>query len=280
MSSSSSAAGQSWFLTSEEVLLTTEVVALLPLIVFHAIRLWKLRQDLRRTHWLPYFHILSLLALLSLLPTVLWFVVCLYGNFEMKLCSADSDVNVVIFQDVIFGIMNFGNFCINALFAVLGYFARKELVVYRNGPGTWRQQSGRFKILALVLIALGGLYFVNYNDSTFSPEWNVMIIGSTASCILTLVTASISTAQVGILARTIRYPQRVFPFVSTKFLFAVTLLFPLGAVLGASEYFHPFSLDGAVAWLDAVCFVTYNYLLAWAFRRPETQFQTPLLGPI
>lgn len=92
---------------------------------YHGLQLWKAWRALHRPDLIVIFHCLSLAGFLLQVPAQLWQFGCTLHHDNEPICSQGTTTGDVAFQDVLGAFLNLANFSLNALYAVLGYFARK-----------------------------------------------------------------------------------------------------------------------------------------------------------
>ena len=127
-----------WYPISVIVVSASQIVLLLPLVGFHALRTWQIwRLGRPCTDWLTQFHFLSLVALVSFVPYCAWRIFCI----NPINCTTESLHPAALYTVVAFD--NLGLFCLNALVVLLGYVTRKEIVYAKHGPSPRKESQLR-----------------------------------------------------------------------------------------------------------------------------------------
>jgi hypothetical protein len=262
---------------------STEIALLVCLSCYHGLSL----NRLPNWSWslVPVFHLLFLIGFLGVPPAQCMDLAC-FADERMAICEnwSTSNVGLSVAQVLIMTVCNVGLVSINANFAMIGYSARKEIVYARRGPIRWRSSRKAMRVFSISLAAMGLLFFLNFSPFLTLSQTNWC---ETASCVIVwigvlvrIVTVGTATVQVGILACTLNYSQRVLPFMNTRLLLLAMLTCTVHFLLQACA-FMPNVLDNEVAqvplaWLQVLCGTTSYTLLAYLFRHAKDE-TTPLL---
>jgi len=273
LSSSSSSGSQRESATSIgwKALAYAAFVLPIPLVIYHvfrAVKIWRLGY---RKGFLVYLHTLFAIAFVSLFFYGFHELGCTWAFLKDLdfICGPESGYWTAF-------VYNLSTFCINAVYALLGYYCRKELVFAKHGEIRWLSGHRFITAMTAALIAAGLVNFAVYNEYAAASWMGVLNY-------FPIVTACGSLVQIFILAATLNFSQRVMPFLSTKKLFAVAFLYLFGNLLGLSLSFpHYYPRGGKAAFeiissAEIVCLNVSYYWLTWLFRGlPQT---APELDP-
>ena len=243
---------------------------------------WSLGKLGFRWTLLPAFHTLSLIGFLATLPAQCVDLSCFVADSAICGNWSSVDANTMAAQVAVMSIYNLGFLALNTNFAMIAFFARKEIVYVRHGPSRWRSSRKPIGVFCLTLAALGLLFFLNYSSHLGLTQsgWLKSDAGIVIwiGVLVRIATVGAAIVQVAILTCTLHYSQRVLPFMNTRLLLLALLLAAAHAVLQAVSLL-PFALAAQVplAWLGTLCAMSGNSLLAYLFRDGRDDASMPLL---
>jgi len=259
-SSSVSPTEPSWFWICYEAAVATNILLTALITAFHAYRLVALWGLLRARHWLLLFHLLMFIGYFSLLPYLIWSLACAFDRYQWQICASNSPLPILLMT-----VHNLGYFFLNAVYALLGFHARKEIIYARDGPSRWAAGHNAMTALTTIFIVLGLLFFLQ----PLHPA--ALTTGNNIFAWTGVATTLASTITVGVLTCTLKFSQRVLPFMSTKLLLlSVFLAFAsfLAQAVGAIPEFSIYTLlQVCLVWAEVLTFQLSSFLLAYLFRR-------------
>src|SRR3989338_4503256 len=238
MASSSEELNSIWYWINNLLAFSLNALLTLLLVIYHLHRLFILRRELPKPpwkHWLFQFHFLLFVGYLASLPLLIFAIGCASNrsSWSGRFCSDDSGSaapNALVLA--LSTLSNLGSFCLNACYAVIGFYARKEIVLARDGPRRWNATYRAPAALAILLALSGFLFFLSVAAGG-KLTWSAIQIVSWIGKCVPVATTLASTITVGILTSTLKYSQRVLPFMPTKLLLVALLLALVNAVVMA-----------------------------------------------
>ena len=246
------------------------VASLGPLLVYHVVRMSKMGYQ-RTFHF--NFHLLFFIAIGCAMLSDVLYIACYW--------SADSYCFRPSYHYTIKAIKNTTGACLNALFAILGYYCWKEYSVAKHGPWRWEQRTHKSKWLARVFIVAGFLNYAEYQDLNPRGELWYYILADLVLLLRTVVMVG-TLVQITYLAKTLHYSQRILPFLNNRLLLLAAGFYMLSDLDVTCLYLmYLWTTPSATVKLVStlVRMITVNiafYILAWQFRKPKKESQ-PLL---
>lgn len=246
---------------------------------------WSLGKLGFRWTLLPAFHTLSLIGFLATLPAQCVDLSCFLADSPIcgNWTNVDADSKAV--QVLVMSTYNLGFLALNANFAMIAFFTRKEIVYARHGPSRWPSSRKPIGVFCCILAALGLLFFLNYSSHIGITE--VGWLNVTSSIVIWIgvfvrnATVGAAIVQVAVLTCTLHYSQRVLPFMNTRLLLLAILLAAAHSVLQTLSLLSPVleneEAQVPLAWLGTLCAMSGNSLLAYLFREGRDASSMPLL---
>lgn len=274
-----SSTDRSWYWIHFDAAWAVGVLSTALLAAFHAYRLIGLWRLLRSRHWLILFHLLLFTGYLSFLPYLIWSLACNIDRLKWPICNYETSASARSNAPIILlgTFLNLANFCFNAAYALLGFYARKEIVYARDGPSRWHATYKPMMLLTTVCIVSGLLFFLQV-DPAESSTWSRTQIISWTGTLVQVVTTLASTITVGVLTALLNFSQRVLPFMSTKLLLLAVFLafgaFLFGAIANIPELANYDLLQDCLVWAQVLPFHLSNFLIAFLFRHNPNEYQS------